>query len=151
VLGGTSTGSTPNKRPRPDAYPMSSRLRLDAYHARWDPIIGPDAAKERYRADKARLLYWRSSLGAGLIVIAGIFMTAIGVRSPLAHDIVAGCFGLLAVNVVLWGVLFLQRRALQNEAASRFVHTKVTSRNFPPSNLQQYERWCARHHVTPRQ
>jgi len=76
---------------------------------------------------------------------------AIAAPSQVVDHIAAYCFVVLAIITVSLQALFLQRRALQNEAASRYLHIRITSRNFPPWNQQQYERWCATHHVARRQ
>jgi hypothetical protein len=119
-----------------------SRTRPETYHARWDAIIGPEAAQQRYRADVARSSAWRFGLGMVISIVVGI-----AVPSSAVDRIAVYCFVLLAMVTLSLQALFLYRRALQNEAASRFLQIRITSRNFPPWDAQQYERWRAKHHV----
>ncbi len=123
--------------------PKRSQARAEACRARWDPIIGPEAAEQRYRADTARIMAWRFSLGMVISIVV-----AIASPTPVVAHISAYCFVVTAIITVFFEALFLQRRALQNEAASAFLRIRVTSRNFPPWNPEQYKAWRAKHHVT---
>ncbi len=94
----------------------------------------------------ARFIAWRFSLGMVISIVV-----AIATPSQVVDHIAVYCFILLAIITVTSQVVYLQRRALQNEAASKFLHIKITSRNFPPWNPKQYEEWRAKHHVPPHQ
>jgi hypothetical protein len=79
-------------------------------------------------------------------MVTSIVVAIVSPSGVVAH-VAAYCFVVLAIITVFFQVLFMKRRALQNEAASRFLHVRITSRDFPPWEPQQYERWRAKHHV----
>jgi hypothetical protein len=71
----------------------------------------------------------------------------VGITTPstVVDHIAVYCFVVLATITVLFQALFLRRRGLQNRAASGFLRIRINSRNFPPWNPLQYERWRAEH------
>jgi hypothetical protein len=100
------------------------RFSREGFHARWDSIIGKEAAELRYRAWKARAIM-ALSLNAGVVVIIGGALLARSKVVPLAAVFVVG-YALFA-HAAIWLGIWLHRRPLQYPAASAFLGTEITS------------------------
>jgi hypothetical protein len=93
---------------------------------------------------RVRLYQFFASLGILVFAVA---------TGESKHSSLHGMFiGLLVVFVIgeLGGtVLWFRYRGRSYEAASIFLRTAISARNWPPSNPIGFEDWCKRNRVAP--
>jgi hypothetical protein len=109
-------------------------------HEKWDPRIGKLGA--RYFG----LYFWAMflSVPGGLALFVGLFAQA-KFRSPIGQVLAGLVISFMVVDLaLLWLAPVLARRA-----ASKKLGIKVTFRNAPPYDVEEYKSWCRRNHVEP--
>jgi hypothetical protein len=115
------------------------------FHARWDAIIGVEAADLMFRAWKARAFFAYSLLLSAVVAILAGFLHSY----RIVHDVLVAVCIALFVSAITWAAIWRRRLPLQYEAASQFLGVEVSGRNFPPFNPKSFAKWRARQAITP--
>jgi len=98
----------------------------------------------RYRAVRSRLHvgYWAAA--AAVIVILGITIRPDHTVLVIGRVLVYVCLASMVFCTIR--LLIYQRR--EYDAATDFLRTAITARNFPPSDPSSFAEWCRRHNVS---
>jgi hypothetical protein len=109
-------------------------------HRKWDPRIGRKAAQ------RFAVYVWATflMLPLGLVLFATLVLAS---RFPnLSTHVLAGVAiaAAFANATLIWLAPVLARRQ-----ASRTLRIKVTYKNYPPNDLNQYRSWCVTNHIRP--
>lgn len=120
-------------------------LNRQAYHSRWDPVIGIEAAELKFCAYRTRQRY-ANFMGA--MTASTLASAAIHSSSAFHWIFLALAVGALAVAGGYLVVWFRIRRRWYSPATT-FLGVTVTDRNNPPFNQTGFAKWCARNGVSP--
>lgn len=115
-----------------------------AAHRLWDPLIGPVAARWKYRSVKARF-------GASACVAAALLAFFGMVASP-GRGVRIAFFVAFLLLIALEFVGVAVTRAWRRNActhATVWLGVKVTPYSFPPSDPVRFQAWCQKRHANP--